>query len=208
MGWVLPCLLLITACEGPPLDKIAVAEQLVKEVQVSGAARYAPQDLVRLQGQEANLHRELLEQESKVRFFRDYHLTAGLASQLEADARQVLAQADRRAKEARAAALQAQSVAQETVKAVQQLIGKSPETDGRRLPEQVRDDANALKKSLREIQRALETADYLTAQATAKAIHDKGKEISEEIQRAVVRPVATNGEKARRKRHAQARMKP
>ncbi|MBX3236131.1 MAG: hypothetical protein KF814_08255 [Nitrospiraceae bacterium] len=188
------------------MTQISTAEELVNQVQVTGAARYAPQDLARLQGHGSNLRRELLEQESKFWFLRDYRLTKGLAAQLEADARTVLSQAEQRAVEARAAALQAQSVAHESVKAVQQLAARYPETEHRRLPEYLKQDVSSLKKSLKDIQHALDADDFLAAQASAKAIYDKGKELSEEIHQVTARPTAAIPEKTRRKAGPRARI--
>ena len=206
IGLLLGLILVLGGCEAPPMAQITTADELVRQVQVTGAARYAPQDLARLQGHGSNLRRELLEQESNFWFLRDYRLTKGLAAQLEADARTVLAQAEQRAAEARAAALQAQSVAQESVKAVQQLAARYPETEHHRLPEYLKQDVSSLKKFLRDVQQALDSGDFLAAQASAKAIYDKAKEMSEEIRQATAHPVAANPEKARRKPGPRARM--
>jgi hypothetical protein len=89
--------------------------------------------------------------------------------------------------EAKAAALQAQQVAQEAVKATADLVAQAPVGKDRAALEAIKNDTEALKASLNQVQIAIDKEDYPAAQAQAKAIHDKSQALSGEIQQALAK---------------------
>ena len=59
--------------------------------------------------------------------------------------------------------------------------------DSRAALEAIKNDVEALKASLNQIQLAIDKEDYPAAQTQAKAIHDKGQAVSAELQNALAK---------------------
>jgi hypothetical protein len=179
--------MLIVGCAKPPTEQIEAAEKAVKEAQESGAATYAAQDYAKLEGTLAALRKEVSEQDAKFALLRDYGKAEQLAASAKADGERIKADAIKKKEEARAAALQAQQVAQDAVKATLDLVAKAPVGKDRAALEAIKNDAEALKASLNQVQIAIDKEDYPAAQAQAKAINDKSQAVSAEIQNALAK---------------------
>lgn len=177
--------LLVTGCAKPPTEQIDAAEKAVKEAQQSGAATYAAEDYAKLEGTLAALKKEVTDQEGKLALLRDYGKAEQLAASAKADGERVKGDAIKKKEEAKTAALQAQQVAQEAVKSTLDLVAKAPVGKDRAALEAIKNDADALKASLNQVQIAIDKEDYPAAQTQAKAIHDKSQAVSAEIQNAL-----------------------
>lgn len=179
--------LLVTGCAKPPTEQIEAAEKAVKEAHQSGAATYTAEEFAKLEGTLAALKKEVGDQDGKFALFRDYGKAEQLAASAKADGERVKADAAKKKEEAKAAALQAQQVAQDAVKSTLDLVAKAPVGKDRAALEAIKNDAEALKASLNQVQVALDKEDYPAAQTQAKAIHDKSQAVSTEIQNALAK---------------------
>jgi Domain of unknown function (DUF4398) len=184
---VMCALLILTACAKPPTEQIEAAEKALKEAQASGASTYVPDEYAKIEGALAALKKEETDQEGKFALFRDYGKVEQLAVTAKSEAERVKAEATKKKEEAKAAALQAQQVAQEAVTATLALVAKAPAGKDRAALESIKADAEALKSSLNQVQMAIDTADYPTAQTKAKAIHEKSQTVSHEIETALAK---------------------
>jgi len=180
-------LLILTACAKPPTEQIEAAERAVTEAQQSGASTYVADDYAKIEGTLAALKKEVSDQDGKFVLFRDYGKVEQLAASAKSEAERVKVEATRKKEEAKAAALQAQQVAQEAVTATLELVAKAPTGKDRAALESIKADAEALKASLNQVQMAIDTEDYPTAQARAKAIHEKSQAVSKEIETAIAK---------------------
>lgn len=180
-------LLMLTACAKPPTEQIEAAEKAVKEAQASGASTYTPDEYAKIEGTLAALKKEESEQEGKFALFRDYGKVEQLAVTAKGEAERIKTEATKKKEEAKAAALQAQQVAQEAVATTLELVAKAPTGKDRAALESIKADAEALKASLNQVQMAIDTADYPTAQTKAKAINEKSHAVSQEIEAALAK---------------------
>lgn len=180
-------LLLVAGCAKPPAEQIDAAEKAVKEAQQNGAATYAAEEYAKLEGTLAAMKKEVTDQDGKFALFRDYGKAEQLAASVKADGERVKTEAAKKKEEAKAAALQAQQVAQEAVKSTLDLVAQAPVGKDRAALEAIKNDADALKASLNQVQIAIDKEDYPAAQAQAKAINDKSQAVSAEIQNALAK---------------------
>jgi hypothetical protein len=187
IGLVALALVLVAGCAKPPTDQIDAAEKAVKEAQQSGAATYVAEEYAKIEGTLAALKKEVADQDAKFALLRDYGKAEQLAVAAKADAERVKADAEMKREEAKSAALQAQQIAQESVKATLDLVAKAPAGKDRAALEAIKADAEALKASLNQVQIAIDKGDYQAAQTQAKAIHEKSTAVSHEIETALAK---------------------
>jgi len=179
------CALVFTACAKSPTEQIEAAEKSLKEAHASGASTYVPEEYAKTEGILAALKKEEADQEGKFALIRDYGKVEQLAVAAKNDAERLKTEATKKKEEAKASALQAQQVAQDAVKATLELVAKAPTGKDRAALEAIRADVEALKASLNQVQMAMDTSDYPTAQTKAKAIHEKSHAVSLEIEAAL-----------------------
>lgn len=179
--------LLAAGCAKPPSDKIEAAEKAVRDAQQSGAGTYTAEEYAKLEGTLAALKKEAGEQDGKFALFRDYGKVEQLAASTTAEGERVKTEVARKKEEAKAGALQAQRVAQEAVDSTLKLVAKAPVGKDRAAVEAIKNDAESLKASLTQVQQAIDKEDYPAAQTQAKAINDKSRAVSDEIQSALAK---------------------
>ena len=165
--------LIAAGCAKPPSDKIEAAEKAVKEAQQSGAGTYTAEEYAKLEGTLSALKKEAGEQDGKLGLFRDYGKVEQLAASTKAEGERVKTEVAKKKEEAKAGALQAQQVAQEAVASTLKLVAKAPVGKDRAAVEAIKNDAEALKASLSQVQQAIDKEDYPPAKAQAKAISEK-----------------------------------
>lgn len=180
-------LLMFTACAKRPTEQIEATEKSIQEAQASGASTYLPEEFTKIQGTLAALKKEESDQAGNFALFRDYGKVDQLAVTTKSEAERLQAEATKKKGEARAAALQAQQVAQEAVNTTLVSLAKAPTGKDRAAVEVIKADADALKASLNQVQMAIDTSDYPTAQTKAKAIHEKSHAVSQEIEAALAK---------------------
>lgn len=154
---------------------------------MSGAATYTAQEYAKLEASLTAMKKEVTDQDGKFALFRDYGKAEQLAASAKADGERVKADAVKKKEEAKAGALQAQQVAKEAVKSTVELVASAPVGKDRAALEAIKNDVEALKASLNQVQLAIDKEDYPAAQAQAKAIHDKGQAVSAELQNALAK---------------------
>lgn len=179
--------LIAAGCTKPPSEKIEAAEQAVKNAQQSGAGTYTAEEYAKLEGTLDALKKEVSEQDGKFALFRDYGKVEQLAASTAAEGQRVKTEVAKKKEEAKAGALQAQQVAQEAVASTLQLVAKAPVGKDRAAVEGIKNDAEALKASLNQVQLAIDKEDYPAAQTQAKAINDKSRAVSDEIESALAK---------------------
>jgi uncharacterized protein with LGFP repeats len=177
--------LIAAGCAKPPSDKIEAAEKAVKEAQQSGAGTYTAEEYAKLEGTLSALKKEAGEQDEKLALFRDYGKVEQLAASTKAEGERVKTEVAKKKEEAKAGALQAQQVAQEAVASTLKLVAKAPVGKDRAAVEAIKNDAEALKASLSQVQQAIDKEDYPSAQTQAKAINEKSRAVADEIQSAL-----------------------
>jgi hypothetical protein len=187
LGPLVLAVALVAGCAKPPTEQIDAAEKAVKDAQQSGAPTYSAEEYAKLEGTLAALKKEVGEQDAKFALFRDYGKAEQLAASTKADGERVKADAAKKKEEAKAAALQAQQVAQEGVKSTLDLVAQAPVGKDRAALEAIKNDVEALKASLNQVQIAIDKEDYPAAQTQAKAIHDKTQAVASEIQHALAK---------------------
>lgn len=179
--------LFVAGCTQPPSEKLQAAEKAVKDAQQSGAGTYTAEEYAKLEGTLAAVKKEIEEQDGKFALFRDYGKAEQLATTAAAEAERVKMEAGKKKEESKTAALQAQQVAQEAVRSTLALVAKAPVGKDRAALEAIKNDAEALKSSLNQVQMAIDREDYPAAQTQAKAINDKSSAVSAEIQNALAK---------------------
>ncbi len=184
---VLCAVTLIAGCAQPPTEQITAAEQAIKDAQQSGAATYVADEYAKLEGTFAAIKKEVADQDGKFALFRDYGKVEQLVATAKADADRVKGEAVKKMEAAKAAATQAQQMAQDAVKNTLELVAKAPTGKDRAALEDIKTDAEALKASLNDVQMMLDKSDYLGAQTKATAIQDKSQAVSHEIETALAK---------------------
>jgi hypothetical protein len=179
--------LFVAGCTQPPSEKLQAAEKAVTDAQQSGAGTYTAEEYAKLEGTLAAAKKEIEEQDGKFALFRDYGKAEQLATSAAAEAERVKMEAGKKKEESKTAALQAQQVAQEAVRSTLALVAKAPVGKDRAALEAIKNDAEALKSSLNQVQMAIDKEDYPAAQTQAKAINDKSSAVSAEIQNALAK---------------------
>jgi hypothetical protein len=187
LGPLALAVVLVAGCAQPPAEQIDAAEKAVAEARQNGAATYTADEYAKLEGTLAALKKEVGEQDAKFALFRDYGKAEQLAASAKADGERVKTEAIKKKEEAKAAALQAQQVAQEAVKSTVELVAQAPAGKDRAALEAIKNDTEALKASLNQVQIAIDKEDYPAAQTQAKAIHEKSQAVSAEIQQALAK---------------------
>ena len=181
-AWVLAA-----GCAQPPAEQINAAEQAVKDAQQSGAATYAANDYVKVEGLLTAMKQEVADQDAKFALLRDYGKAEQLAATTKAEAERVKADSTKKMEEAKFAATQAQHGAEAAVQSTLELVSRAPAGKDRAALESIKTDAQALKASLNDVQLMLDKSDYLGAQTKAKAIREKAEAVSHEIQTALAK---------------------
>ncbi len=178
---------LLAGCAKPPTEQIEAADKAVRDAQQSGAATYSAQDFAKLEASLAAMKKEVADQDAKFALLRDYGKVEQLASSAKAEGERVKGDTEKRKEEAKAGALQARQVAQEAVKVAEDLVASAPVGKDRAALEAIKNDVEALKASLNQVQMAIDKEDYPAAQTQAKAINDKSQAVSAEIQTALAK---------------------
>lgn len=179
--------ILVAGCSKPPTEQIEAAEKAVKDAQQSGASTYSADEYAKLEGTLAALRKEVGDQDGKFTLFRDYGKAEQLAASAKVESERIKADAATKKDEAKAAALQAQQVAEEAVRATQDLVARAPVGKDRAAVEAIKNDVEGLKSLLKQVQVSIEKEDYPAAQTQAKAIHDMSQGVSTEIQSALAK---------------------
>ncbi len=184
---LVPALCLAVGCGQAPNDKLSEAEKAVMNAKLSGAQAYIPEDYAKLEGMLTNAKTELADQSGKFALFRDYGKAEQLLVAVKTETSKLIEETKKKKAETKDAALSAHQAAKDAVKAAQALVAKAPVGKDRAAVEAIKNEAKALTASLNEVQMAMDTEDYLTAQSKAKAVQDKSLALSSEVRGALAK---------------------
>jgi hypothetical protein len=196
---VLCLFILITGCAQPPADQINAAEQAVKEAQQSGAPTYAADDYAKLEGLLEAMKKEVADQDARYALFRDYDKAEQHAIAAKTEAERIKAEAVKKMEDAKSAAKEAHRLAQDAVKSTLDLVAKAPSGKDRAALESIKTDADVLKASLNDVQMMIDKGEYLEAETKAKAIHEKSRAVSQEIETALAKIAKAKSSTAKKK---------
>jgi hypothetical protein len=180
-------ILLTAGCADPPTEQIQEAEKSLKEARESGASTYSPDEYAKLEGTLDALRKEVTEQDGKFALFRDYGKVQQLSVSAKTDSERIKVATAQKKEEGRAAAMQAQQVAEEAVRAIQALVAKAPVGKDRAAVEAIKNDVEGLKSLLKQVQNSIDKEDYPAAQTQAKAINEMSQGVQAEIQQALTK---------------------
>lgn len=184
---VIMTILATAGCADPPTEQIQEAEKALKEARESGASTYSPDEYAKLEGTLDALRKEVSEQDGKFAVFRDYGKAQQLSISAKTDSERIKVVTAQKKEEGRAAAIQAQQVAEEAVRATQDLVAKAPMGKDRAAVEAIRNDVEGLKSLLKQVQSSIDKEDYPAAQTQAKAINEMSQGVQAEIQQALAK---------------------
>jgi hypothetical protein len=182
-----PMLLLAAACSQAPTDKLTEAEKSVMDAKLAGAQAYAPEDFAKLEGLLNNAKKEIDDQNAKFALFRDYGKAERELASVKAETPALIEVTAKKKAEARDAAVKVYDAAKDAVKQAQAIVAKAPVGKDRAAVEAIKNDARALTASLNDVQMAMDTEDYLTAQAKSKAVMDRSHALSKEVKGALAK---------------------
>lgn len=181
-------MIVITAgCADPPTEQIQEAEKALQDARESGASTYSPDEYAKLEGTLDALRKEVSEQDGKFALFRDYGKAQQLSVSAKADSERIKVATAQKKEEGRAAAMQAQQVAEEAVKVAQELAAKAPVGKDRAAVEAIKNDIEGLKSLLKQVQDSIDKEDYPAAQTQAKAINEMSQGVQNELEQALAK---------------------
>ncbi|MGH7259378.1 MAG: hypothetical protein ACREI9_01700 [Nitrospiraceae bacterium] len=179
--------LLAVGCGKAPTDKLAETEKSVLDAKLAGASAYMAEDFAKLEGMLTNAQKEIDDQNAKFMLFRDYGKAEQLLASVRAEAPKLIEETAKKKEEAKDAAHKAHDAAKQAVKQAQALVAKAPVGKDRASVEAIKNDSKALTASLNDVQMAIDSEDYLTAQAKAKAVQDKSRALAAEVKGALTK---------------------
>lgn len=180
-------IIMTAGCADPPTEQIQEAEKALKDARESGASTYSPDEYAKLEGTLDALRKEVSEQDGKFALFRDYGKAQQLSISAKANSERITVAAAQKKEEGKAAAMQAQQVAEEAVRATQELVAKAPVGKDRAAVETIKNDVEGLKSLLKQVQDSIDKEDYPAAQTQAKAINEMSQGVQAEIQQALAK---------------------
>lgn len=184
MGLVV-VMIAMTGCAKPPTEQLEAAAKAIETARVAGAPDYAKEDFIKLEQQFAAAKEELATQEKALSIFRSYVDADKLLKQVVTSGQQVEVLSAQRKEAAKQAALVMEKEAQQVVASARDLMGKAPRGKEQAALEAIKQDLAGLETSLTAIHELIEKGDYVGAETQAKAIKEKGAEVSGEIQSAI-----------------------
>jgi len=173
-----------TACAKQPTQEMDNAKAAVESVKTAGAEIYAKDEFKKLNDDLTAALDEVTAQSKKL--FKKYGKAKELLARVKSDADALLPVVAQKKEEAKKAALAAQSEATAAVAEAKELLKKAPRGKGTKADiEAFTADLKALDDSLPEVQKAIDTENYLGAADKAKAIKEKATGISDQIKKAI-----------------------
>jgi len=178
-------LCLLAACAKPPHSEMEAAEAAIREARYVGAPMYLPEDFRALEAKLESAQAEISQQYKVSEFSRDYGRAKRLLTETRAEGDRIIAEAQKRSDEAKAVALQESKHAAEAVNGVRELVERAEQANGSALRgdhDELKTEADALHRTLAEVQTAIEANHHLEAKEKAKAVQEKSHQLQGEVQ--------------------------
>jgi hypothetical protein len=181
---------LTVACEKPPYEGLQAAEKAVQQARSIGAPVYAPEDFSALEAKLETAKEEISTQYKLSEFRRDYTRANSLLTETQAEGDRIIAEAQKRKQDARAAALQERKQAEEAVHGVRELVERVEQTASPlgKIPDELMAEAGELNRTLSEVETAIEADNHLVAKDKAKAVLEKSQKLQSEVQEQAHKP--------------------
>ena len=179
------------ACAKPPYDQLDAAEKAVGEAQRVGAPIYLPEDFRALEAKLETAEEEISTQYKSSEFHRDYSRASSLLTETRAEGDRIIAEAQKRRDEAKAAALQEKKQAEEAVQGVRELVKRVEQANASPLgevPHELKAEADGLNRILAEVETAMEANNHPAAKNKAKAVQEKSHKLQREVQDRAPKP--------------------
>lgn len=176
---------LTVACAKAPYEGLQDAEKAVQQARSVGAPMYAPEDFSALEAKLDSAKEEISAQYKLSEFRRDYSRANSLLAETRAEGERIIAEAQKRKDDAKAAALQEREQAEEAVHGVRELVERAEKTTGNPLgkdPDELKAEAGELNRTLAEVETAIEADNHLVAKNKAKAVLEKSQKLQSEAQ--------------------------
>lgn len=182
--FALTALSLTIACAKAPYDGLQAAEKAVQQARSVGAPIYAPEDFIALEAKLETAKEEISAQYKLSEFRRDYSRANSLLTETRAEGDRIIAEAQKRKDDAKAAALQERKQAEEAVHGVRELVERVEQTGSPlgKVPDELIAEAGELNRTLAEVQTAIEADNHLVAKNKAKAVQEKSQKLQSEVQ--------------------------
>jgi paraquat-inducible protein B len=180
----LAALSLTVACAKAPYDRLQAAEKAVQQARSVGAPIYAPEDFTALEAKLETAKEEISAQYKLSEFRRDYSRANSLLTETRAEGDRIIAEAQKRKDDAKAAALQERKQAEEAVHGVRELVERVEQTASPlgKVPDELIAEAGDLNRTLAEVETAIEADNHLVAKNKAKAVQEKSQKLQSEMQ--------------------------
>jgi hypothetical protein len=176
--------LVFSGCSKKPVQEMNDAEAAINAIVESGAEIYAQEELLKLNNDLAAAKNQLDIQDKKL--LKKFGPTRELLAKISAEASALKVTVAARKEEARILALSAQIDAEAALDDAIVILEKTQVGKGIRIDiGAFRAEIKALESSLAEVQQALDSEDYLSAQDRARIIQEKASGISSQIQQAM-----------------------
>lgn len=176
---------MILGCAQPPAEQLNLAQKSVEAARSSGAPDYAKEEWGKLDQELSKAKEELGAQETAFALFRSYSKADEMLKRISEEAKRVETTARTKKEEARTAALNREKEAATVIASVENLFSKAPVGKDRAAVQAIKNDLGGLKSGLGDIHQLIDKGDYLSAEAKAKAVKDKGESVLTEIQHAI-----------------------
>ena len=178
-------LCLSIACAKAPYEELEAAEAAVREARHIGAPTYLAEDYTALEAKLKTAQEEISQQYKRSEFSRDYSRANRLLMETRTEGERIIAEAQKRRDEAKAAALREKEQAKEAVHEVRELVERTEQASGSPLggvPDELKAKADELNGTLAEMQTAIEANNHLAAKDKAQAVREKSQKLQNELQ--------------------------
>jgi chromosome segregation ATPase len=175
---------LTVACAKAPNDGLQAAEKVVQQARSVGAPIYLPEEFNVLEAKLETAKEEISAQYKLSEFRRDYSRANSLLRETQAEGDRIIADAQKRKDDAKAAALQERKQAEEAVHGVRDLVERVEQTANPlgKVSDELKAEAGELNRTLAEVETAIEADNHLVAKKKAKAVQEKSQKLQGEVQ--------------------------
>lgn len=182
---VLTTLWFTVACAKAPHEGQQAAEKAVQEARNAGAPTYLPEEFNALEAKLESAKEEISAQYKLSEFRRDYSRANSLLMETQAEGARIIAEAQKRKDDAKAAALQEREQAEEAVHEMRELVERAEqatESPLGKVPDELKAEAGELNRTLAEVETAIEADNHLVAKNKAKAVQEKSHKLQSKVQ--------------------------
>lgn len=183
LSWILALSLGIAGCSSMPKSDVDAARAALDDAQKSGAVDYAPEAWNSAKDASAKLDAELAAQDQKWTVMRSYKQSRELALAAKADAERASQEAVTGKDKAKGEAAAMLTEARDAYAAAQKAVSTAPRGKGTEADlASLKSDATSIEDTLKEMQTAYDSGDFIGAKTKAQAAIDASKRIQTEIE--------------------------